>query len=439
MNTRKKIIYTLRSADKASVERLMSEAAKMDEVFAKARERAEKGDGYTEAAKKDEISEKAGEPAEKGSEYTEVTEGTEQYNPKIKIFHTASTAAASVLLVAGIWGAVHLLKNDHANFEHHIGNNNITDSFTISEAKTSHDENSPENNANVTTVTITGKTDVSPGAAVTTNAEGSGTSESVSSTTTVTTTAANEKPDVQTTTEAKPTDSNVSGEYIRDKSVNSVYNYNSFSADFTLNKKRDNSPLYRYSEGTIKIDNSSMTGEMDQTIYASDGRFYCDERHYYLNDKFVYAGDYGGGNVMARITDMRNELPSDSVFDRVYYKEYAGFSQFTSGNLNDSVWEVTGERTENGRKIVSVNVRYDGDSSGSSFTADIDAETGICLAYDRYLDNELIESFRVTDIRFDNEAAAPPDSHEVREFLENNGYASGMLENFSDYSISDLN
>jgi hypothetical protein len=45
MNTRKKIIYTLRSADKASVERLMSEAAKKDEIFAKARERAEKSDG----------------------------------------------------------------------------------------------------------------------------------------------------------------------------------------------------------------------------------------------------------------------------------------------------------------------------------------------------------------------------------------------------------
>ncbi|WP_455528993.1 hypothetical protein [Ruminococcus sp.] len=49
-----------------------------------------------------------------------------------------------------------------------------------------------------------------------------------------------------------------------------------------------------------------------------------------------------------------------------------------------------------------------------------------------------MESFRTENVKFNNEADTPPNSHEVREFLENNGYASGMLENFSDYKISDL-
>ncbi len=411
MNTRKKIIYTLRSADKASVERLMSEAAKKDEIFAKARERAEKSDGYTDVA-----------------------EGAEQYNPKIRIFRTASAAAASVLLAAGVWCAVHLLKNNHLSFEDNIGNSNITEGFTVSEGKTALNENSSENNAKVSTVTITGKTTASSDAAVTTNAEGSRTSEVASSETT----AANGDNDLQTTTEVKPTESNMSGDQIRDKCIGAVYNYDSFSANFTLSKLKDGNWFYRYSEGTIKLDNNSMNGEMYQRIYTSDGRFYCDERQYYLNDKLVYAGDYGEGVLIAKITDIRNELPSDGIFDRVWYKDYAGLSQFTSDDLNDSVWEITGERTENGRKVVSVKVRYDGENSASSFIADIDAETGICLTYDRYLADELVESFRATNVKFNNEADTPPNSHEVREFLENSGYAAGMLENFSDYRISDL-
>jgi hypothetical protein len=285
---------------------------------------------------------------------------------------------------------------------------------------------------------ITAKTTASSDGAVTTNAEGSVTSEAASSANEVTTTAENGDNNVSTTTEAKPTEADLSGDQIRDKCIGSVYNYDSFSADFTLSKVKDGNWLYRYSEGTIKLDNSSMNGEMYQRIYTSDGRFYCDERQYYLNDKFVYAGDHGEGVLIAKITDIRNELPSDGISDRVWYKDYTGLSRFTSGSLNGSVWELTGERNENGRKILSVKARYEGDNSASSFTADIDADTGICLAYDRYLENELVESFRTENVKFNNEADTPPNSHEVREFLENNGYASGMLENFSDYKISDL-
>ena len=73
MNTRKKIIYTLRRADKDSVERLMEEAAKKEEIFAKIMERSGK-DG----------------------EYTDVAEGTEHYSRRRGIIQTASAAAASV-------------------------------------------------------------------------------------------------------------------------------------------------------------------------------------------------------------------------------------------------------------------------------------------------------------------------------------------------------
>ena len=80
MNTKKKIIYTLRSADKDSVEKLMADAAKKEEIFARIKERTEKD-----------------------SEYTDVAEGVEKYSRRMKISHTASAAAASLLLIAGTY------------------------------------------------------------------------------------------------------------------------------------------------------------------------------------------------------------------------------------------------------------------------------------------------------------------------------------------------
>lgn len=406
MNSKKKIIYTLRSADKAAVEKLMEEAAKKDEIFAKARKRAGQDD-----------------------EYTDVVTGTEQYTTKKLIVQTVSRIAASLLLVAGLGSVIHLLMKNIPAFENKPGDSNVNITY-FSDNAVSHENTSGKKFSTTTvsptkgsdgtsSVTTTYVTDiiVSGNAAVSTEIK----------------TAENGEHDERTTTEIQPTEADATAEYIRDRFFNSFYNYDRLSADYS----------YTYAgqgkgTGTIKIDNTSMTGELYQKKLTEDGRFYCDERQYYLHDKYVYAGDYGEGGLIAKITDIRSELPADGIFDRVDFDEYPGFMHFIKGDMNSVVWEVTGERSENGRRIVSVNVEYGGDGSGLSVTADIDFETGICLSYDRYRQGELTASFRILELRLNNEADVPPSSHEVREFLENNGYDSHLFSNHSDYQISDL-
>ena len=90
MNNKKKIIDTLRSADKASVEKLMAEEAKKNEIFAKAQRRANI----------------------EHNEYTDVVSGVEKYERRISMTKIASIAAAAVLVVGSIGGGAYLLKNN---------------------------------------------------------------------------------------------------------------------------------------------------------------------------------------------------------------------------------------------------------------------------------------------------------------------------------------
>ncbi|MBO4877554.1 MAG: hypothetical protein J5501_06090 [Ruminococcus sp.] len=433
---KKQIIYTLRSADEASVERFMSEAAKKDEIFAKALKRAEKADGFTDVAV-----------------------GAEQYDRRIRITHTASIAAASVLLVAGIGGLIHLMNANRLSPEEPFNDGNIAAVTAVStdpaasETTAAADTKVTGQVTVIETVTETAETDTVTTASGTSSESNTDTTEKSSESHTEKTTAKNEgtsaaaeQPTAETTTEAAPatesapTEPSESAEQLREKCIASVYNYDAFSAGFTLNRSENGGPLYRYCEGRIKLSNPTMTGEMFRKIFVSDGRFYCDERQFFLNDKYVFAGDFGDGGLIAKITKMSNELLPGSVTDRVYYNEYPGFL-FIRGSAagNASSWEITGERNDNGRRTVSVSGSYE-DNGHYTFTADIDAETGICLAYDLYLRGEVLtESFRTSDQRFNSAAEAPMNIPSVREFLENNGYAERMIANFSDYQISDLN
>ena len=85
MNNNKKIIRTLRNADKASVERLMAEEAKKNEIFAKAQQRAN--------------IERAG--------YADSVSGVEKYDRRISMTRIASIAAAAVLIMGSIGGVAY--------------------------------------------------------------------------------------------------------------------------------------------------------------------------------------------------------------------------------------------------------------------------------------------------------------------------------------------
>ncbi|MBR5682783.1 MAG: hypothetical protein IKW96_05825 [Ruminococcus sp.] len=438
MNTKRKIIYILRCADKTSVERLMEEAAKKDEIFAKAMWRAEKD-----------------------NEYTDVAEGAEQYNRRMSIMHSASVAAASILLVAGVWGAVHLMKSVIRPVVHHVGDSNVT--MDITDSSNNAAAENTTNNTVTTSTTVTSSNGIVT--TVTSAATSTGTADvtatETTDTNTETATSANDNNEVTTTVETQQSEQNETGEQLREKCINAVYNYDRFSADFTVSRGSEKTPIHLCFKGSIKIDNTAMTGEMFQKRLASDGHLYCDERHYYLNDKFVYASDNGQGGLLTDIKSMSKKLNTGDIYDRVYYTDYAGF-HFIRSNIenekrkpygkerrNETPWEITGERYENGRRTASVKGSYEEmyDRGVSpvqhemfTFTADIDVETGICIAFDVYLEGELpIESFRATNVRFNDEAEVPLTAPEVRAFLEENGYDKGTISEFNDYEISDLN
>jgi hypothetical protein len=414
MNTKKKIIYTLRSADKASVERLMAEAAKKDEIFAKVMERAEKD-----------------------NEYTDVAEGAEQYNRRISIVHTASAAAASVLLVAGVWGAVHLLKSNKGLIDHHVGDNNMTIDMTDNVNNATAKNTTQNTKTTVFNVTSANENVTIVTATATADGTAKGTGGKTTETTTTTTTADNENTEVTTNAEAQQPEQKETGEQLREKCISAVYNYDKFSANYNFSTTMNDSALFLKFAGTIKIDNSSMTGELDRTMYTTNGNVYRNDYQYYLNDKFAFAADYNNGVLDANIKDMSRELPEGSIFDRVYFKEYQGLSTFTEDKLNGTRWEITGERNENGRNTTTVKIYYE-DESSTVIIADIDAETGICIKYDKYENGEITESFTTSDRKFGEDAEVPKTEHEVKEIFEST-YEPGMKEIYSDYKISDLN
>jgi len=100
--------------------------------------------------------------------------------------------------------------------------------------------------------------------------------------------------------------------------------------------------------------------------------------------------------------------------------------------INETPWTVTGERYENGRRIASVSFSYEqlreGKYEPRYVTADIDAETGVCFAYEQRTDHEyfgngyLLQSFKATNYKFNDEAEAPMTSDEVYKYLDDNGY-----------------
>jgi hypothetical protein len=168
MNSKKKIIETLKKADKASVERLLEEQARKEAVYARVQKK---------------------ETADH-NDYTDVAEGVEKYERKINMTRIISMAAAIMVMLGAIGGGAYLRRNKGPKTPDDVLTATTTTSVPTTEAVTT---------APVTTVT--GKN----GSVVTvTSAAASGSAATApdSSTTTTTTAAvtetANEKPAVTT-------------------------------------------------------------------------------------------------------------------------------------------------------------------------------------------------------------------------------------------------
>ena len=399
MNSNKKIIDTLRSADKASVEKLMADEMKKNEIFAKAVERASDGTD---------------------TDHGETVSGVEHYSRKISMTRMASIAAAAVLVTGGVLGGFKLMKNDRFSSNDHDSSElttAVTDEITTTVAETTEAATTSEVTTGISVLPV----------------------------------------DVPVTTETHPVPDELTGEFLRERSLNATHYYDKFSADiYTFQAHYGQKLSDTETNGTVKIDNTAMNAEMYGEISSPDKGTYDRSYSIFLNDIYVYInqndiaaqnnGDDGKYCYIRKNGDYYEGVKIENKPDRpvlsgcLYYiyhnssktpqlSDDSGIEYFR----NETPWNITGERTENGRRIASVSFSYEelreGKYEPRYITADIDAETGLWLAYELRSDDEyygegyLLESFKATNYKFNDEAEAPMTKDAVMKYIDDNGYS----------------
>ena len=170
MNSKKKIIETLKAADKASVERLMEEQTRKEAVFARVQRKAADH-----------------------NEYTDVAEGVEKYERKINMTRIISAAAAMVVVLGAIGGGAYLRRNKGPKTPEDVLTAPTTTAVSATAAVTTIPAN-VTTGKNVSTVTVTA---AAGGSAVTTT--------SVEAVTAGGTETVNEKPSESTAPQSSST------------------------------------------------------------------------------------------------------------------------------------------------------------------------------------------------------------------------------------------
>lgn len=375
MNNKKKIIDTLRNADKASVEKLMAEEAKKNEIFAKALQRANINN----------------------SEYADSVSGVEKYERRISTTRIASIAAAAVLITSSIGGGAYFMN---------------------------HRKPVQQDPVSEPTTTVSANTDTTS------------TNESETGTDTTTTSTSVTETEITTIDNTDKQYSITKEELIeKAKESNSVYYFDKFSADFTytvytsMEYRKD--PMTH--SGSIFLDEINMKGTIkDETtinnkiVYEQQGVIEDNKLHNAIVN--YVETDYVNGGQIFLDTPQKEYYVEDYDNDKVYFTTSACGRNMALNTTDPDSWEITGGKTENGRTILSVSGHekgssYEGIDYEYEYRAEIDAATGMTISYDSY-DNSgnLTYTYRVTNYKFDNEAEAFKTTSEILREIENGDY-----------------
>ncbi|MCR5600979.1 MAG: hypothetical protein K6G33_09610 [Ruminococcus sp.] len=416
MNSRKKIVDTLKKADKASVEKFLAEESKKNEIFEKARRRAN---------------------IEK-NEYTDVVNGVEKYERRISMTRIASIAAAAVIMAGSIGGGAYLFGNNK-NIEPD-GNSNKASLTT--ESSTSDEELSTtyvSSKANATTKVSVGSTTV------------------VSTVTTAVSAAANNAVTVTGTNAAVSGGDNVqtsnwsvSKEELLNRMINSRNNYDKFSSDFTMtdDSKVEWDPYGNKWTGSVYFDRTTgrawcisdefflANGEKERTDIA-----YVSGAYRLAGTEYCSHAEYDHNTLSFKIV---NDEPADKkyiVSEAIDYKGCGFLNNLVFTGIDDrkiedtSYWNITGERNENGRKIITISgsygssENYRGEYEEHSFIVDVDAETGIWLNMNfNNLTNGTHRVYTSVNYKFGNDAESPITPDELRELLDREGYVNDLTD-----------
>ena len=335
-------------------------------------------------------------------------------NKKKSITHTALIAAGAVLVAGAVLGGAELLKSKNTN-------NMNGNKSQVAQTATMTDE-----------VTFTATV-----------------------TTVVTTTAVNvvEPVEIPVTTEAHDdVPEELTGEWLRKRCINATHYYDKLSADYT--KEITSYGIVSTSKGTIKIDNTAMTGEYTDIGYSDDSTSPSGSccKYYFLNNIYVryncsgYTDDHYC-SVDSTDKHFQNK-PDRVVFDNCEAISYTILYD-RNNYTNETEWTITDERYENGRRTATVSFSYDILKEGIyipyNIKADVDVETGLWTAceldggegvYGEDRQSATTLSFKMTNIRFDDEAEAPMTAAEVREYLDSSGYKEDKQSEFKVENIA---
>lgn len=183
------------------------------------------------------------------------------------------------------------------------------------------------------------------------------------------------------------------------KDYNFVNYFDRFSADHTFTVY-ESYEWHREPEtciGKIYLDEVNLTASGTEEVYVNDKcitkslRAIKDNRSVSA-DEFWAEIDYNNGGY--KLLETPNKHYSESPAGGKAYISFV--PDMTVDVTNTDNWEITEERTGNGRKIVTVNGfekennNIEGVYREITYIVDIDAETGMRLSYDAYSEGEKI-------------------------------------------------
>ena len=216
---------------------------------------------------------------------------------------------------------------------------------------------------------------------------------------------------------------------------NSMKYFDKFSAEYTFLR---NEPHEFHTEpetltGKVYLDEVEMTASGTEAIFVNDNLikrslFAVKDGQEVTGDEYWAETDYVNGGYKFLETPIRNYDTKPFTDNTIISKIPIGRNIAIDVNAPDN-WEITGERTENGRKIVSISGVQKGDNNYEgvyreyTYTSEIDAATGITISYD-VCDSagNKSYSYKMTNYKFDEDAVVFKSASNIISEIENGGF-----------------
>ena len=210
--------------------------------------------------------------------------------------------------------------------------------------------------------------------------------------------------------------------------------FDKFSADYTvlINERREFHTEPETCIGKIYLDEVNLTASATAERYENEELLGKDliaimDGMYYNAEESMAETDWTNGGYKFLDTPDKYYYVKDENSDKVFVMPWGRNIELDVYAPED--WDITGERTENGRKIIIISGVQKGDNNYEGvyrelpYTLEVDAATDMPLSYDVYdEDGNNTYSFKLTNYKFDDEAVEFKSASEIISEIENGGF-----------------